>query len=300
MNPLVSSVDRLQRLAVFEAAARLGSFTAAATELGMTQPAVTRQIRALEVAIGQTVFDRRPNRVVLNRAGSSLLDAVQSGFTVISAGLAQLRPTASTFVLAANPGIAQRWLVPHLESLQRVVGRDDFHLWLFDRDSELARGGFDMAIHLGVGPWSGLGVEHLFPEVTVPVASPDYAASTGLDAESTAADLIDVDLLHMDSRDRSWTNWTEWFRSNGVVDRAAPPRVVYNNYALVVQDALAGRGVALGWRHLVDDLIVQGLLVEVGPHRTRPESNYNLLWAPTTSPDLVESVRAWLVDLIDA
>lgn len=115
MRELIRHVDRIQGLAVFEAAARLGSFTAAGHELGMSQPAVTRQIRALERRLGVGLFVRTANRSELSDVGRRLRDHVAAGFDVIEAGLAELAEHAGTFVLAAHPGIAQAWVVPRLD-----------------------------------------------------------------------------------------------------------------------------------------------------------------------------------------
>jgi LysR family glycine cleavage system transcriptional activator len=304
MHPLVSRIGRLQQLAVFEVAATAGSFTAAAAELGMTQPAITRHIRSLEAAVEVQLFDRGPNRVSLNRAGRTLLASVQDGFSAIEGGIEQVRPNSEAFVIAANPGIASQWLVPHLGGLQQVVAPAEVHLWLFDRDAELETGRFDLAFHIGVETAPGLQVRRLLPEVAVPVASPDYSAAAGLSAASTPAELVKTQLLHLDSHNRSWMDWDQWFQLNGMAasnvaaSNVATAKVAYSNYALVLQDALAGRGVALGWRPLVDELLRQGLLIDVGPESSRTDSGYLLAWPSTTAPELVDRVDSWIHGLL--
>ncbi len=145
MRPAVERVGRLHRLAVFEAAARLGSFTRAAGELGMTQPAVTRQIRALERSLGCELFVRSANRSELTEAGRRLREHVAAGFDAIEAGLRELDDHAGTFVLAAHPGVVQMWLMQRLDQLQQALGDVDLRLWLFERDAELVDGSFDAA-----------------------------------------------------------------------------------------------------------------------------------------------------------
>ena len=300
MRPLVRRVGRLQRLAVFEAAARRGTFTAAADELGMTQPAVTRHVRALEAELGVALFDRTANRATLTTDGERLREATASGFTAIEVALERLGAPASEFVLASIPGVAQRWLVPHLDGLQAALGDDaDLRLWLFDRDAEMSGGGFDAAIHAGDGQWTGMESTPLFPEVVFPVATPAVAADLGLDGASPAADLPHDALLHLDDVDRPWMAWADWFAHH---DLEAPPRtgqVVFNNYALVVQEAMAGHGVALGWRHLVDDLVDRGILVVVGPEVHHPTTGYHLLWPQGGRTPAVDRLAAWLAALID-
>ncbi len=300
-NPLVNRVGRLHRLAVFEAAARHGSFTGAASELGITQPGVSRQVRALERALLQPLFDRHANRVVLTSFGRDLLAAVQSGFDTIDSVAGRSHQGPRRFVLAVNPGVAQRWLVPRLDSLQWAMGESEVHLWLFDRDQGLETGAFDAAIHLGRGPWTGLQSRALFPEITIPVAAPELAHRAGLSETSTPEELLDADLLHLDAEDRTWMNWADWFAHHGIelpvsigrTRRSQPPRVSYNNYALVTQDAIAGFGVALGWRFLVDELIERRVFVAVGPAVANPGSAYQVLWPASTPTSDIDRLVSW-------
>ena len=171
LRSVVQSVDRLQRLAIFEAAARLGSFTAAGAELGLSQPAVTRQIRALERSLGTELFFRTANRSSLTDAGGRLFDHVAAGLDVIEAGLAELADHAGNFVLACHPGIAQQWLVPRLDAVAAALGDLELRLWLFDRDREVSEGGFDAAVRVGTGEFPGQSSHLLFREHVVPVAA---------------------------------------------------------------------------------------------------------------------------------
>jgi DNA-binding transcriptional LysR family regulator len=295
MRALVRQVDRLQRLAVLEAAARLGSFTAAATELGMTQPAVTRQIRALERSIGVDLFARTANRSTLTDAGTRLHGRVAGGFDVIEAGLADLADHTGNFVLAAHPGIAQLWLVPRLEELTQAIGDADLRLWLFDRDSELRDGGFDAAIRVGNGTFDGLDSRLLFPEVVVPVASPAVAEQYGLTEHSTADDVYTAPFVHMDDGDHPWVSWSDWLAEFGIVLRRQPGRVLFHNYPMVLQRALLGHGVALGWRTLIDEYVEGGALVVVGPE-VRSSNGYYVTWPAGQPSEPVQALIDWLAE----
>lgn len=294
MRALIGRVDRLQRLAVFEAAARLGSFTAAAAELGMTQPAVTRQVRALERSLGADLFTRSANRSALTEAGHRLHTHVSAGFDAIENGLAELTDHAGTFVLAAHPGIAQMLIVPRLDEIDTVLGALDLRLWLFDRDDELVAGGFDAAIRVGTGEFGGLDCRLLFPEIVVPIASPSLAETYGLSADSSAAEVYAAPFVHMDDGGRHWMSWDGWLSKFGIRLRRSPGRVLFNNYPMVLQRALLGYGVALGWRPLVDEYVERGALVIVGPE-VRSSSGYYVTW-PSGSPDsAVAALVDWLL-----
>lgn len=293
MRRLIDGVDRLQRLAVFEAAGRLGGFTAAARELGMTQPAVTRQIRSLERSLGVELFVRTPNRSTLSELGRRFHAHVGAGFELIETGLAELAEHQGTFVLASHPGIAQQWLVPRLDGVHEALGDLDVRLWLFDRDEEVAAGGFDAAIRVGTGDFAGQSSHLLFEEAVVPVASPAFAAEHGLDATSTAHDVYAAPFVHMDDGDRPWMTWDEWLAHFGITLRRSPGRVVFHNYPMVLQQALAGRGIALGWRHLIDDLVDGDALVVVGPEVTS-RRGYYLTWPSGPASDAVGALTDWL------
>ena len=293
MRPVVAQVDRLQRLAVFDAAARLGSFSAAAAELGMTQPAVTRQIRALEQSLGVELFARSANRSSLTEPGRRLHTHVSAGLDTLDDGLAELEEFSGIFVLAAHPGVAQQWLLPRLDGLSDALADLDVRLWLFERDAEVADGGFDAAIRVGTGDFPGLDQHLLFPETVVPVASPAFAEEWGLDATSTAHEVHRAPFVHMDDGDRPWMTWADWLRHFGIALRRSPGRVLFNNFPMVLQQALAGRGIALGWVPLIDDLIAGDALTIVGPAFTS-NRGYYITWPEGTMPESVESLIEWL------
>jgi DNA-binding transcriptional LysR family regulator len=296
MRPLIRQVDRLQRLAVFEATARLGSFTAAGRELGLSQPAVTRQVRALERRLGVDLFVRTANRSELSEVGRRLRDHVAAGFDVIEAGLSELAEQAGTFVLAAHPGIAQAWLVPRLDQIERALGPLDLRLWLFDRDTDLADGSFDAAIRVGDGRFPGLDGRLLFPEVVVPVATPAVAAEYGLSERSTAADVYRAPFVHMDDGDRPWMTWAGWLAHFGITLRRQPGRVLFHNYPMVLQRALLGHGVALGWRPLIDEYVDGGALVVVGPEVVS-DLGYYVTWPAGHPTSAVAALTDWLIEV---
>lgn len=294
MRVIVQQVDRLQRLAVFEAAARLGSFTAAAVELGMTQPAVTRQIHALEHSLGAELFARSSNRSSLTEVGTRLAGHVGSGFDVIENGLAELAEHAGNFVLAAHPGVAQMLIVPRLDELKTALGDLDLLLRLFDADSELDDGTFDAAIRVGSGDFPGLDNQLLFPEVVVPIAAPGFAEQYGLCETSTAADVYTAPFVHMDDGLRPWMSWADWLATFDIALRRSPGRVLFNSYPMVLQRAILGYGVALGWRPLIDEYVERGALVVVGPE-VRSANGYYATWPAGKTSPAVTALIDWLL-----
>ncbi len=294
VHPLLKRVPRLQMIAVFESAARLESFTEAAHEIGMTQSGVSRHISNLEQATALELFQRAPNKVRLTAAGSAFLVAIQEGFDTIEHALAELRRQGPTFLLAANPGFAQHWLVPRLDGLQAVLGDADLRLRLFDRDSELHGEVYDAAIHLTSIAGAPLGSRVLFHEVVVPVAAPWFAEANGLEPATEPARLIHVTKLQLDGRDRRWMGWADWFAAHAILWSPAAAKMSYNNYPSVLNDTIAGRGVALAWRGLVDSMIASGALVVVGPEASRPDTAYQLIPGHNAPLDLFDRLANWL------
>ena len=297
-RPLVSSIDRLQRLAVFDAAARNGSFSAAGRELGLAQPAVTRQIQGLEQSLGIELFVRHTNRSTLSGPGRALAAAVDNAFTLLEHAVADITDVDDIFVLAMPPGFAQQLVVPRLDSLQRALENRDLRLWLYDRESELSDSHFDAAVRVSNASWSSYDATPLFAEQVMPVATPALAAQLNLDQDSSANDVLAAPLLHMDATDRPWMSWTDWLQSFDLSLTPGRRRVEFNNYPTVLQQALAGRGVALGWSKLVEDLVADNLLCIVGPVATS-DRDYQLTWPTRRAGAALSALRDWLDELVN-
>jgi DNA-binding transcriptional LysR family regulator len=297
-RPLVSSIDRLQRLAVFDAAARNGSFSAAGRELGLAQPAVTRQIQGLEQSLGIELFVRHTNRSTLSGPGHALAAAVDNAFTLLEHAVGDITDVDDIFVLAMPPGFAQQLVVPRLDSLQRALENRDLRLWLYDRESELSDSHFDAAVRVSNASWSSYDATPLFAEQVMPVATPALAAQLNLDQDSSANDVLAAPLLHMDATDRPWMSWTDWLQSFDLSLTPGRRRVEFNNYPTVLQQALAGRGVALGWSKLVEDLVADNLLCIVGPVATS-DRDYQLTWPTRRAGAALSALRDWLDELVN-
>jgi DNA-binding transcriptional LysR family regulator len=296
MTNLRHTLANANALLVFESAARLESFTRAAEELGVSQPAVTRQIKTVEGVVGRPLFRRDHNRLTLTADGQRLWSAVSSGFGEIADTLAALRSESRRrrVVLASHAGFAQQWLMPRFEALSALFGDIDLRLMISDSDSEMDGGDHDFAVRVGAGRWPEQHAHRLIPEIVFPVASPALLAERPDLRDAAPADLLDAPLLHMDEGDKPWLTWPGWFRAVDVGTRPPPADVVYNNYPLVLQAVLAGRGVALGWRPLVDEPVRQGVLVPVGPAVVNETLGYYLTW-PDREPaaGLAPDLCAW-------
>ncbi len=277
MRPLLRRVPKLQRLAVFDAVVTAGSFTGAAEALGISQPAVSRHMTALGRETGIELFERSGRSFALTTSGRILAEAVDGALASVERTIADLVDHRDTFVLAVQPAMATSWVVPLLDQLETAAGTS-IQLRIFDRPGELDLGSWDVAIVPGPGDWPEWETTTLFQEVVRPLAAPSLATEFGLTADSEPAALVAANLLHMDSAGRPNLTWAQWFEAAGAEVVVPRPRLVYDAYPTVVQEALAGNGIALGWQHLLSDLVGRGLLVPVGPEVERPDSGHHVCW----------------------
>ncbi len=255
----------------------------------MTQPAVTRHIRSLEASIGHTLFIRTSNRSRLSDEGAVLLEAVSEGFDSVERGLERLDTEVETFELATGPSMAQYILVPMLDQLQGAIGEIDVRMTISDGRRAIDHNRYDAVTQLSPEPEPGVSREFLFPEIVVPIASPAVAKQLGLDETSSPEDLVGAPRIHEMQGFREWMSWDGWFRINGVDLPDRQRRVLFNNHPLVIQQAIAGAGVALGWRFLVDQLVADGLLVHVG-QPTPTGKGFYLTWPSGASADRCQRV----------
>lgn len=299
MRMVLHRVRQLQRLAVFEAVGRLGSFTAAARELGTSQPAVSKQMTALEGSLSAALFDRSGNRRSLTRRGWLLHQAVSEAFDGVEVALSRLRTDPDQLSVAVQPSVAESWFAPRLRELREAMAPATVRLTIFEHDRELAGIEHDVSIRFGDGQIPRLCSERLVGEAVAPVASPDLALQLGLSPHASAEVLLDAPLLHVDQTHRSWQHWSSWFAANG--QEYLPPAdvVVYPTYGSVLPLAIGGSGVILSWRTLSGDLLRRGLLLEVGPVVISPVSGYYLHWPAALSRDIAfHRFQHWLRDTV--
>ncbi len=248
-------------LRVFEAAARHLSFTAAARELRSTQSAVSQQVRALEEALDLRLFDRVHRGVRLTEAGQALFEAVQEGFATIERTIERLwrRHRNPRLNILTDFSLAAYWLLPRLPDFRRRHPHIDVRIQtnqgVFDWQGQ------EVDIAIVFGDRRGLeGAARLLDEEVFPVCSPGFLEQHGpIDG---LARLGEVPLLTLTAdQGQTWLDWPDYFARWGVRMPPASSELIFNNYPLLVQAAIAGQGVALGWRGLVDDLLERGMLV---------------------------------------
>ncbi len=296
METLRSLVPSINALVVFEAAGRLGSFTAAARELRMTQAAVSYAIHRLEEHLGITLFLREHRRVRLSSAGARFHADVAIGLSHIQRSARELRVAAEGHVtLSCSTAFAAFWMVPRMAQLRADLPQIDLRIQTGDHDLDLVGEGIPLGVR-GGNPmdWPQYSAEPLAAEEIWPVCGAGYLA--GRARPSGPEELLDHQLIHLEEPFRQAATWRDWFASVGVEGRRVPKGLQINDYVLVVQSVIAGQGVALGWRHLVEGLVGQGVLVRLTDHALVTGMDFHVIWPrEATLPRPAQEVRDWLL-----
>ncbi|MEM9519689.1 MAG: LysR substrate-binding domain-containing protein [Actinomycetota bacterium] len=246
------------------AVARAGSFTGAAHDLGIGQSAVSHAVARFERALGVALFDRRRDGVVPTAAGLMLVERVEPALADIDAAVeaAAQTPADGSVTISVSTSLAAYWLTPRLPEFKREHPEVELRVLTTDTDREVGRDDADLWIPLGAVDRADLESVPFCAERLIPVAAPSLAAE--LDLRDVAA-LREVPLLHLEERYRPRFDWSRWFAHHDVAVEGVLPGDRSNDYSLVLLAALAGTGVALGWDHIVRELIDEGRLAPVGP-----------------------------------
>jgi len=265
----------LDALRVFESAARQLSFTAAANELGSSQPAISQQIKRLEQQLATRLFNRVYRGIVLTEAGELLLAHVQEGLASLDAGLVAVtaRQQHEVLQVATDFAFAAYWLMPRLQRFNRLYPEVDVSLITSERDPATVPSDIDVAIRFGDGRFKHGEAYLLFGEEVFPVCSPRLLGERQLPLPTEV-----LSELHLRPEHRSrWFDWEGLFRALGIASLPTPGALRFDNYTLLIQAAIAGQGVAIGWRHLVDELLAQGLLCRLGEAEAHSARGYYLV-----------------------
>lgn len=283
------SVSSLSALATFEAAARLLGFTRAADELGVTQAAVSRQIKLLEAELNIPLFTRSHRRVELTPAGHVLARALTGSFDQISEALDTIRRPlqAKTVTVGATLGFMHFWLLPRLPAFR--AAHPDVQLRLVSQDTgfDLRSDQVDLLLYYGKPPIDGGRSVACIRDQVFPVASPALAE---YDVPIDKLPLIGCEWV-----EPSWLSWRRWAQMAELGPLRKANSLRFTQYTDAIYAAIGGEGAALGWSSLVAPLLEDGRLVRLGTHVVQPEEAHHLL-VPTmrAQSNAAKTLTTWL------
>ena len=300
MRKFWKQIHSPRNLIVFDAAARLGSFTKAGEELNMQQPSVSAAIRQLEEAMGVKLFIRGHRRVELTNAGNRLFSDVSRSLNDIEASVNAVRQMGRDehITLSSSSAFSYYWMMPKLQNLHEIHPHIDLRLQTSDRDPDLDVENISLGIRLGNGNWPKLHVARIADEVIFPVASPRVmAAAANL---KTVPNMLHERLIHLEEPIRERPTWSQWFAHHGIANRNVVAGLRLNDYALVLQAAISDEGFAFGWEHIVRNPIERQVLVGRKEWTWNTGNGIYLVWSRTRElTENAKRVRDWIISVSD-
>ncbi len=298
MHRLRSLIPSANYLFCFEAAARRRSFTAAAQELNVSQPAVSKTIRLLEEATGLKLFRRDHTRLELTADGLRLYKETQEAFDHLHMVISSLQKKHSKDVVRVSfsSSFVQLWLLPRLKDFKATHPDVSLRIEESSRDDQdLVEEDIDISARLGNGKWPGIHSWHLAKEEVLPVCSPDYLKEFGPINEPV--DLLQHTLLNFEERHRTRLGWREWLERHSVPVARLKQDFVFTDALGSIEAAVRGQGIALGWKHLVNGHLQAGRLVApLDDVYQSGQSVYLIMPSQRPSKPGAELFRDWLIE----
>jgi len=285
----------LNALLAFEVAARHSSFTRAGAELGVTQTAISHQVRALENELGTTLFRRSPQRLSLTPEGLAWASELHAVFARLREANQRLRSPrgASRDVVSVSiiPSFGSRWLVPRLGRFLLEQRDVEVRISASERLVDFSLEPVDIGIRYGMGRYPGLVTTKLADDALVVVAAPALAAQR---AHWQPLDLARETLLHDDFPDA----WARWFKARGRALPESARQTQLTDSAMLVEAALRAQGVALARWSLAADELLLGRLTLLFP-RLAPLATGQAYYLVTPRENLrrraVVAFRDWIL-----
>ncbi len=285
-----------RNLFVFEAAARLASFTLAADELGMRQPSVSAAIKQLETSLDVKLFERGHRRITLTHAGLRFYTDVSQALQSIesAAEVAHSMGRSDYVTLNCSSAFSHYWMMPRLSQLRLQHPDVDLRLQSSIHDPQIDADNISIAVRIGDGNWPDCYTAKIADEVIFPVASPIVLRSAR--NLRTIANLLHERLIHLEEPIRQRPTWRQWFAHHGIERAQIREGMRLNDYALVLQAAQTGAGFAFGWEHIVRELIDQKLLAAREDWAWHTGRGIYLVWSRARPLSAnAQKVRDWVL-----
>jgi LysR family transcriptional regulator, glycine cleavage system transcriptional activator len=292
MSEIRRLLPSLNTLVAFEAAVRCGTFARAARELGVTGPAVSRTIGRLELHLGVPLFRRTPSGVVLTRDGDELFSGVSQSFGEIERTLIRLKERECAMrrpiVLSVSSAFATHWFMPRLAAFQARFPGQEIRFHLVNGPLAGPVDGFDLAMRFDHKPDARHRVRTLMPELLLPICARHFKE------DDTETDALLRAATRMITLTGSQPDWASLFTPAAL--GSGGPELQFSDYTLVVQAALVGQGIALGWLSVVSKLLAEGRLVPAHSAVVSTGRQCQLITAGARGLPVAEEIGDWVMD----
>ena len=291
-------------LTTFETAARLSSFKRAALELGVTPSAVSHQVKALEHELETALFIRKHRGIELTATGLELFTSLEQAFTNMGGTLQHIRSQnlSKPVLVGSTTAVSSLWLTPALLQFGRINSAVVVDQLVSDTRFA-SNEDLDLFISYGQEEREGLEQNVIYRDTLMPVCAPELAArlQSELETDDGSIDLKTLAtqrLIHLDAQDRNWTSWQNWFQTLGYSgDIASAMRV--NNYMIALQAAQDNAGILLGWKHLIEPLLISGQLTPLSHWTVPAPHRFFLVTQPVDRlSSQGKALRDWLLDAL--
>ncbi len=279
----------LPSLLALEALDRLGTASAAATELNLTQGAISHQLKVLQDQLGIQLTTKTQGRLHLTPAARDYVVDVRRALTTLGQASLTLRanPTGGALNLAILPAFGMHWLAPRLATFARKHPEVTVNLSTRLKPFDFATANFDAAIHYGRQDWPGAAYLKLMDEQVLAVAAPTLL----LTPLTQAADALTLPLLQLQSRPGDWARWLTTHN----LPPTRPPAMLFDQFATMAQAAIHGLGAAILPLFLIEQDLAAGRLIPLYGPATPAQGAYYLVWPANHPPRApLTSFITWL------
>ncbi len=285
------NIPPMHVLQAFEAAARLGSFAGAADEICVTHGAVSHQMKLLESTLGVELFTRNGRRVGLTDNGKYFAERIRTVLGQLGEAIEMVsgEPTSNRLTISMLPSFASRWLIPRLGLFMEKYPELEVDIQATSSLANFSRDEVSIALRFGKGNWPDLHAECFLAEEYFPVCSPGLNNGR---LPKEPKEIFDFPLLRSEAEP-----WTPWLREAGLSAREPKGTIEFNDAALMLQAAVARRGIALARSSIAQIDLRAGTLVKLFDISfAAPEGNY-VAWPLhlTPSPHMI-AFRDWLFE----
>lgn len=295
MGPRLPLLPPLHALRAFDAAARFGRFRDAAAALGLSESAVSHQVKRLETYLGVPLFERTGNSVKLTPAGRSYFHGIDPAFAQIRRATEEVRgPADIARVSVTVPGtLATSWLIPKLGSLEARHPEVSLQLITTERVLDLRREQIHLAIRYGRGPWTGMTSERLLAEQAFPVCIPGLLSGEQQQAPEKA-----MSSVRLIVNDTVPTEWQAWAQAHGLPAPAMRGALTLHAMDQTLGAAIEGLGMAMGRNPMVDRHLEEGRLIAPFGSSDQSGAAYFLLYPEEVELSApVRKVARWLREI---
>jgi len=298
-NPYTKLARSAADICAFMVVCRHGQLSSAAREMKISQPSLSQRIRNLEEALDRVLFERSSKGVELTRDGQDLFRRLHDPLSQLAKQFNEVTETEkqSRLLLSVDFAFAYFWLLPRLPEIRQRLGQIDVCVLSTQEPTADAVENTDLVIQMGGAHQVSSKAALLMSEEVTAVCSPGFKSAHP--ELRTHFDLKDASqyLLHLNSPSSRayWCTWVEWLHhwNNDLANLRED--TVFNNYEMIIQAAVQGHGIALGWRGLVDELLKSGDLVELTSDTLRTDRGYYITHAKDNPSRAAQDLYNWII-----